>query len=274
MNDIKALEEIGLSPKEATICLALLKQGSATISALSKAADMPRTSLYSILPKLQSRGVVYHGKVKNHTEWKCLAPKELYRKYKENLKNLEAALPDLENIHEKRDLVSKVSPITYYESLDGVKRVYEDILSLPKEERIYSIEGSGSIAAKSKRLNKEYTSNWQMLFKKSGLIWESITSEASLRLIEDMEPAVLKPHLGRPIILTVLPKELLNFDLDIMAFQNTAALINVATAHVVLVRDKEIVRAIKEFITILSRLGKKIDLNAFMAEVIRRKENE
>src|SRR3989344_5166967 len=133
MNDIKVFEELGLDRKEAAVYLALLKLGSATISALGVATDMPRTSLYSILPKLQSRGVVYHGKVKNHTEWKCLAPKELYRKYKENLKNLEAALPDLENIHEKRDLVSKISPITYYESLDGVKRVYEDILALPKE---------------------------------------------------------------------------------------------------------------------------------------------
>ena len=274
MNDIKALEEIGLDHKEAAVYLILLELESATISTLARATNMPRTSLYSVLPKLQGRGVVYHGKVKNHTEWKCISPKELYRKYKENLKIFEEAIPSLENISEKRTPVPKISPITYYESMSGVKKVYEGILSLPKEERIYSIEGSGSIAAKSKRLNKEYTSNWQMLFKKSGLIWESITSEASLRLIEDMEPAVLKPHLGRPIILTVLPKELLNFDLDIMAFQNTAALINVATAHVVLVRDKEIVRAIKELITLLSRLGKKIDLNAFMAEVIRRKENE
>src|SRR3989344_2373291 len=274
MNDIKALEEIGLSPKEATIYLALLKQGSATISALGVATGMPRTSLYSILPKLQSRGVVYHGKVKNHTEWKCLTPKELYRKYKENLNNFEEALPNLENIFENRTIAPKISPITYYENLTGVKKVYEDILTLPKEERVYSIEGSGSIAAKSKRLNKEYAGNWQMLFKKSGLIWESVTSETSLRLIEEMEPSVLKPHLGRPVILTVLPKELLNFDLDIVAFQNTAALVNVATAHVVVVRDKEIVRAIKEFITLLSQLGKKIDLNAFMAEVIRRKEKQ
>ncbi|HEY4523326.1 MAG TPA: helix-turn-helix domain-containing protein [Candidatus Paceibacterota bacterium] len=268
------LKNLGLSSKETLIFLALLELKSATISVLGRYAKLPRTSLYPLLQKLQDKGFVYQGKVKNHTEWKCITPRELYQKYKESLKNLELALPELEDVYREQPLVPKISPLTYYESLEGVKKVYEDILLLPKHERIYSIEGSGSIAAKTTRLNKDYTTNWQIQFKKTGLVWEAVTSETSLRLIEAMESSVLKSHLGRPVIATVLPKELLNFDLDIIAFQNTAAIVNVAKTRVVIVRDLEIVRAIKEFISILSRLGKKIDLNAFMAEIIRRKENK
>lgn len=272
MNSKEVLTNLGLTTKEISLFLALLELKSANISVLSRHTKFPRTSLYPLLQKLQTKGFVYQGKVKNHTEWKCITPKELYQKYKANLKNLESALPDLETVYHKQPDTPKISPLTYYENLEGIKKVYEDILSLPKEERIYSIEGSGSIAAKTTRLNKDYTTNWQIQFKKTGLVWESVTSESSLRLIEDMEPSVLKTHLGRPVIATVLPKELLNFDLDIIAFQNTAAIVNVAKTRVVIVRDMEIVRAIKEFISILSRLGRKVDLNAFMADIIRRKE--
>src|SRR3989338_5603343 len=58
--DTKMLQEIGLTQGEIKTYLALLKTGSSSTGAIAKESQVSRSKLYSILDKLEKKGLVSH----------------------------------------------------------------------------------------------------------------------------------------------------------------------------------------------------------------------
>ncbi|MGH9152710.1 MAG: TrmB family transcriptional regulator [Acidimicrobiales bacterium] len=54
----REFEELGLSPSEARVTLALLQLGTAKSTQLAKVAAVPRTSIYQVIEALQDKGIV------------------------------------------------------------------------------------------------------------------------------------------------------------------------------------------------------------------------
>jgi HTH-type transcriptional regulator, sugar sensing transcriptional regulator len=54
----REFEELGLNPSEARVTFALLQLGSAKAAGLSRAASVPRTSIYQIIEALRDKGLV------------------------------------------------------------------------------------------------------------------------------------------------------------------------------------------------------------------------
>ncbi|MBI2121048.1 MAG: hypothetical protein HYT94_05505, partial [Parcubacteria group bacterium] len=145
MEPKRVFEEFGFSAKEGGFLVALLGMKRSTISALGKKTKMPRTTLYTIIEKLEKRGLIHKVRVGNHSEWEVLAPDALYRKVKNSVNDLKESLPELEKIYGAENTVQNRSIITYHETHEGMKKAYESILKLPKGERVYSIEGVRSV---------------------------------------------------------------------------------------------------------------------------------
>lgn len=67
------LEELGLSPYEARVLLALLRLGSATTAQLETLADIPRTSIYKVLNSLAVKRLAERLPVEGSALWASVA---------------------------------------------------------------------------------------------------------------------------------------------------------------------------------------------------------
>lgn len=65
----RTFEDLGLSPYEARVLLALLRSGSSTSAQLARLAEVPRTSAYAVLESLSDRGLVHRLPGDGPTNW-------------------------------------------------------------------------------------------------------------------------------------------------------------------------------------------------------------
>lgn len=70
----RELEELGLSPYEARILLALLRLGSATSAELARFSGVPRTSAYQVLEKLHDKRLAERVPGGRAAVWTCPGP--------------------------------------------------------------------------------------------------------------------------------------------------------------------------------------------------------
>ena len=123
----------GLSSKEALIYMFLLEKGSVKASTIFKSfPKLKKGNTYALLDKLEKKKLV----TKKGVLFEPLPPQNLLTRLKkktQNLKNslkyLEESLPELTS---KYKLSVGKPTIKYFEGLDGIKDVFEDIYS-PKE---------------------------------------------------------------------------------------------------------------------------------------------
>jgi len=140
----KILEEIGLTKTEIKIYLALLKLGQSTTTAIIKESGVPASKVYEFLNKLIKKGLVSYVIKSNKKYFSAADPKSLNEflkekkeKITEQEKEINKLIPDLKKlkINESDKIKSEI-----YESLRGVKSVYEKILTeLNKGETQYII---------------------------------------------------------------------------------------------------------------------------------------
>lgn len=265
----KILEDFGLSPKEIIVYITVLKLEKSNISNLARKAGMPRTTIYPILDNLLKRGLVSIIHVGNHDEWEAIEPKELYQKTKKSLKNLAEALPSLESLRGILIGHKKSSDILFYKSWDGIKKAYEMVFNLRPTERVYSIEGNLSTEAKSKYFPTKYIIDWQKTIKNKKIIWEGIIGEKTLEIDKDINDVkILESFLGRMVIATVLPDNLMNFDADIISFRDTVIITIVRQDTAIFIHNPEIAKTFKSLFFIIQQGGRKVDLNAFIQNLI------
>lgn len=266
----KIIESLGLEPKEADVFLALTELGRSTISGLARKLKMPRTSLYNAIEKLSGDGFIGEVKVGNHKEWEAVSPKAFYRKTKERIEDLQDIIPELEKLR-GGDKRHQESEILFYKGREGVRKAYDSILALPKGERVYSIEGFPSVEAKSRRLRRSYMLEWQVAFKKSGLVWETAISEETLGVVKKLDKELLEYHLGRPVIVHIIPAGLMKFSGEIISYKNTLIITSVERDLTIIINNDAVAEMFRNLFTIILTAGKKIDFNAFIADVVRQK---
>lgn len=125
MNDLKTLENIGLSDKEAKVYMACLELGTATVQELAEKSEVKRTSIYNFLSVLIKKGLVSEIKQNDRVFLTAESPNIL----KDNLKNQEASLNNL--LPDLLDLFNKPSnrpAVKYYKGIAGIKKIYLDTL--------------------------------------------------------------------------------------------------------------------------------------------------
>lgn len=133
MEDLKTLENIGLSDKEAKVYLACLELGTATVQELAEKSEVKRTSIYNFLSVLIKKGLVSEIKQNDRIYLTAENPNIL----KENLKNQEAslnsALPNLLDLFNKP---TNRPAVKYYKGITGIKKIYLDTLQI--KQSIYA----------------------------------------------------------------------------------------------------------------------------------------
>lgn len=126
----KALGELGLSPKEIKLYLALLQLGEETVFELSKKAQVKRTTAYSILEGLKEKGIVSRRQAKKAALYSAVEPEQLLKVYQERVEGFKEVLPQLKAL--KKDS-SKGPKVQVFEGREPVKNVYYEVVETLKK---------------------------------------------------------------------------------------------------------------------------------------------
>lgn len=169
--DIKLLEklkQLGLPDNEAMIYLAVLELGQGTVTEISKAATLNRTTGYDILERLCIQGIISRSKTGKKRIYVAETPARLSqflenkkRQTERRLKELENFLPDLQALHktELKPVIKfaegkKEMEQMYYHKLNAKKTIYS-ILNLKKYAEFFDEMGTYQSQERFKKGIKE-----------------------------------------------------------------------------------------------------------------------
>src|SRR3989338_1056496 len=110
MNLESTLQIFSFDGKEAGVYLAALELGTASIYELSQKTSLKRPTTYLVVDGLRRKGVLSLSKIRNKTYFTPLPPKKLFKKWENNLNQLNFALHELEN----RQKNSKSKPFVQF----------------------------------------------------------------------------------------------------------------------------------------------------------------
>ncbi|MBS3072094.1 hypothetical protein J4408_03820 [Candidatus Pacearchaeota archaeon] len=139
----EALKEFGLAEKEVNIYLSNLKIGSNTANEISRKSGLQRELTYTILNRLEKKGLINHS-IKNGIKFfDAVNPENLLKKIEEKENLLKKALPHL-NLLKKEKSVLKPKTETF-EGKEGIKSLFNNIIRFYEQNKeIKILEGFGS----------------------------------------------------------------------------------------------------------------------------------
>ncbi|MBI5221565.1 MAG: MarR family transcriptional regulator, partial [Candidatus Magasanikbacteria bacterium] len=133
LQDIKKiLLAIKLSPKEVDVLYLLLQYSPMKVADLAQKTRLNRTTIYGILKKLSTRGLVSSRERFGITEFISIDPVLLpsfLEQQREVLRTLQDEIkPLLSELSEARDNIRGLPKFQIFEGWDGLKQAYEDTL--------------------------------------------------------------------------------------------------------------------------------------------------
>ncbi len=125
------LKQTGLDEKEIKVYSTLLNSGGLTVLQLSEKSELKRTNLYNILDSLEKVNLVRKVEKETTTRYFPQSPKEIEKLItRQNLMLNHAKLNYdilINSLQSQFTLVEHKPLITYYEGIEGLKRLYEDV---------------------------------------------------------------------------------------------------------------------------------------------------
>lgn len=128
----EALIALGLSPKEASVYLALLSLGRSTVSQIARKASVNRATGYVILDSLVAKGLVGISGKEPKQEYVAESPDalpSLFKRVQEDAKENEKKAKELSLQLKSIQKVGDRPQVRFYEGMDGIRAVFEDSLT-------------------------------------------------------------------------------------------------------------------------------------------------
>lgn len=267
MADInESLGLLGFSKTDVAVFLALLRLKRGNVSAIGRAAKLPRTTIYTALEMLKGRGLITPVKIGNHHEWEALPPARLEGELRRGLSSVRESIPELEKIYGMVGGEDLGATVKVYETRAGLLHAYNEIFKLKRGERVFTIEGRASIEAKYTSLATQFIIDWQTKFKRSGIILDAIASESVFATMEKMPREIREAHIGRRVVATVLPRSLINFEGDLLIFRHNT-LVTIPRKNIaIMIEEPRITEMFRHLHGVIASLGRKIDLNEWFRQ--------
>lgn len=126
----KALEDLGLTEAESKVYLALIKRGNSLAGAIAKETGLHRRTLYDLLYRLRSKGLVSNIVTNNKRYFEAVNPDRLLELIKEKEDNLKRVLPELKGFYKT---TKEKKEVLFYRGKQALKTVFDDQLKEGKE---------------------------------------------------------------------------------------------------------------------------------------------
>ena len=121
---LKLLEEANFTNKEARVYLALLELGRGNVTEIAKITELKRPIIYVVLEGLIKRGYVDELPNQKINTYQAIDPSIILNKLQITTKNFSEMLPIFRTLKSKG---KKRPKINYYETLEGIWNVYEEM---------------------------------------------------------------------------------------------------------------------------------------------------
>ena len=132
----KKLKDIGLEHKEIIVYSTILELGEAVVSEIAKKSKVERVNTYGVLMRLKDKGLVSESQRSGKKVFIAGNPTQLATLAEQKFLTIKDALPELMSVY---NLVSDKPKIQFFEGIDGLLSIYDDIiltcLNLPIEKR-------------------------------------------------------------------------------------------------------------------------------------------
>jgi sugar-specific transcriptional regulator TrmB len=153
----KIFEEIGFSQGEVKVYFALIKLGESTIGPLAKESRVTAAKVYPILDKLKEKGLITYV-IKSGTKYfQAFNPKRILDYLNEKKKKINEQEEEMEKI--LPEIISRTGSetkqsATIYESLNGLKTLYDEMLEYMKKTKEDFIAFTMGEEYKSEEINR------------------------------------------------------------------------------------------------------------------------
>ena len=135
---VDRLRILGMSLYEAKIYIGLLRHGPQNGNEVSKSAGIPSSKVYSTLERLASKGIVHSVRTGSGTQYLCISPEELVRRFRDEFEEpmdyLEGTLPALAAFEPASEVLTvrgldAIRENIHYIVGDAAKEIYVSIWS-------------------------------------------------------------------------------------------------------------------------------------------------
>lgn len=167
------LQDLGLQKHETLIYLALLELGQGTVSEVSKAAQLNRTTGYDILERLSLYGLAERTTSGKKKTMYIAEPPHRLKQHLENKKNqaerrladVAKLIPELQNFYKKENK----PVIKFFEGREGIKNIYGH--TLESKSTIYSILDLSQYLPEFDKFGKDYVrARYKLNIKEKALV--------------------------------------------------------------------------------------------------------
>jgi len=138
MDNIKLLQQIGLSELEAKTYLILINYNGLSAWEIAKKINLQRSTVYYIITSLQKKGLVAESLKNKRKLFVANNPVILEEQAKETYKRIKEAIPEItENIPKEDE-----EEVLFFKGYKGIKSVYEEMLKEAKQGDEFLILGA------------------------------------------------------------------------------------------------------------------------------------
>lgn len=258
----EAVKLLSLSKKEDKILAFLAGISHSTVTDIAMEIKIPRTTIHFLLKKMAKRELVEKVAVNGHYEWKIFSKTDFSQKLRRLLSDFES----------KTDILGGIEGqgigVEVYSGKEKIKEIYKNILKIGSNERVYIIQGNKSAKKALEKIEKEYFFDFHKAFKKKGIIMEGVIGESTLEIFKRLMTGELESHANRLIVTHIVPDQFVDFDIDIIIYGNYVFIINLEEENTVFIKNIFIVHALKSLFAFMQANSRKIDLNAYIKQII------
>ncbi len=137
---IEQLENIGLSESEASIYLASLALGPASVIEIGQKASLTRQMVYNLIPALAEQGLIKEVREGQKRHFEAVSPDVLKSRAKKISGEIDELVPELKT----RQATNKAIPlITVYENPHAMREWYENFMNEAKRGEEFLVWSAG-----------------------------------------------------------------------------------------------------------------------------------
>lgn len=242
-DEMKILEEFGLSKNKSLVYLTLLKLNSSTAEKIAKFSGVHRRNVYDALEGLIKIGLVSYVISDGKKNFKATDPYyllEILEEEKENIKRKSSNITSiLSKLLQIQKLPKEENFVTVYKGLNGYKAVLNDILETGKENLVLGVH-------RPPKPVKEFLSNFHKKRVKLGIPEKLIFRTSDLKRAEQLSKL--------PFTKVKVISEISDKKVAINIYGDKVAILMWSDPVGILIKKKEIADSFREYFKILWKM--------------------
>ena len=258
MNYIKELQNLDFKAEEAEIYLACLRLNFAKVSEIADEIEIPRTSIYVYLKNLVKKGDIKKTKKHNVEYFIALEPKEIQNIFEKKIKSFSETVPELEKFLDFKNNKPKVE---YYDTVNGLIKVFETILVAEYKQVPYLIESAEATKSNFEKFGIDLIYKFQKRFLENNIITQGVVTKNTLKIFEELPENIKKIIIQRPSTIKVIDDNIFPFAINLyLIYPNKSFIIVPQENFVISIQNKNIYKSLVSFYQLLYSKAEFIDI--------------